>query len=155
MMKFSVAQWDKNKGRLLEDIRENLKEYNNCDYKFLVEKVVRFIFNDEDSEYGEGYSYKEITEIDNGDYQGTLLYMIPEDTYQPSESDYLLTYVGYGSCSGCDTLQSIQCWYDFEDEDKEQMIKDFFGLCLNIVQNTIKPFNYGWRGEEKYEQVSE
>lgn len=157
MMKFSVEQWDKNKDRLEKDIRENFSYYNDANYRDLVAKVVDLIFNGEGSgEYFDGkYDSESITEINNGDYQGTLLYMIPLDTYQPSEYDYLMTYVGYGSCSGCDTLQSIQMWsFDDEfEEDKEQFVKDMMGLCLHIVQNTIKPYNTGWREDDKFNTV--
>lgn len=158
MLKFCVEKWDKNKEKLENDIRNNLKAYNQFSYKELVEKAVSLILNDEESEYGDKWDSKNIIEIDHGDYQGTLLYMIPLDTYQPSESDYLMSYVGYGSCSGCDTLQSIQMWY-FDDEDtdedfdKEEFVKDMMRLCLDLVQNIVKPYNHGWREDEKYNHV--
>jgi hypothetical protein len=118
MLKFCVEQWDKNKGKLEQDIINNLKEYNDYSYKELIKKVVALVINDKDSDYGDDWDSEHITEIDNGDYQGTLLYMIPLKTYQPAEYDYLMTYVGYGSCSGCDTLQAIQMWY-WDDKDVE------------------------------------
>jgi hypothetical protein len=159
MLKFCVEQWDKNKDKLQKDIENNFAEYNNASYKDLVVKIVDVIFNDEDSDYGEKFDSKNITEVDNGDYQGTLLYIIPQDTYQPSESEYLMTYVGYGSCSGCDTLQAIQMWdYDveeIEDSKKEQFTNDMMSLCLHIVQNTIKPYNYGWRKDSKFVAVED
>lgn len=46
-----------------------------------------------------------ITSIDHGDYQGTIVYVIAEKGYQPST--YWYVTVSYGSCSGCDTFQSI------------------------------------------------
>lgn len=158
MIKFAVDQWDKNKKRLENNILNNLEAYNEFSYSELVGKVVDFIFNDEDSKYSDDeYDSKNITEIDNGDYQGTLLYLIPLKTYQPSEDGYLMTYVGYGSCSGCDTLQSIQMW-SFDDEDisddkKKKFVKDIMGLCLDLVQNTIKPYNNGWRNDSKYDAI--
>lgn len=95
---------------------------------------------------------KRITEIDNGDYQGTLLYVIPFDTYQPSEHDHLMTYVDYGSCSGCDTLQAIQCGHD--RKLTEAQVKNFMALCKDILTNTVRPFNNGWRHEEMFDQVT-
>ncbi len=159
MLKFCIEQWNKNKDKLRKDIEDNFAEYNNASYKDLVVKVVDIIFNDEDDYYGDKFDSENITEIDNGDYQGTLLYIIPQNTYQPSESEYLMTYVGYGSCSGCDTLQAIQMW-NFDDEgvsgdEKEQFIKDMLGLCLNLVQNTIKPYNYGWRKDDRFTVVED
>lgn len=160
MLKFCIEQWDKNKDKLQKDIENNFAEYNNASYKDLVVKVVDVIFNDEDNNYyDEKFDSKNIIEIDNGDYQGTLLYIIPQDTYQPSESEYLMTYVGYGSCSGCDTLQAIQMWSyddeDVEDGEKEQFTKDMMSLCLNLVQNTIKPYNYGWRKDDRFVVVED
>lgn len=156
MITFCVNQWDKNKDRLKSDIENNIKWYSQAEYADLVRKVVDFVFNDED-EYSTKYDSKNITEIDNGDYQGTLMYVIPEDSYQPSEDEYLMTYVGYGSCSGCDTLQSIQKWSYYEEdneeerkEEVEQFTKDVLDLCLHIVQNTIKPYNHGWREDERF-----
>jgi hypothetical protein len=159
MLKFCVEQWDKNKGKLEQDIINNLKEYNDYSYKELIKKVVALVINDKDSDYGDDWDSEHITEIDNGDYQGTLLYMIPLKTYQPAEYDYLMTYVGYGSCSGCDTLQAIQMWYwddkDVEQGKKVQFIRDMMSLCKDLVQNIIKPYNYGWRSDDKYIQIEE
>jgi hypothetical protein len=159
MLKFCVEQWDKNKGKLEQDIINNLKEYNDYSYKELIKKVVALVINDKDSDYGDDWDSEHITEIDNGDYQGTLLYMIPLKTYQPAEYDYLMTYVGYGSCSGCDTLQAIQMWFwddkDVEQGKKDQFIRDMMSLCKDLVQNIIKPYNYGWRSDDKYIQIEE
>lgn len=101
MIKYCLRKWEENKEKLEKSLLED-KSLNTCDYKHLVEKVVEVILNNGD---GKTWDVGNITEIDNGDYQGTLLYLIPEDTYQPSEYEYLMTYVGYGSCSGCDTFR--------------------------------------------------
>lgn len=159
MLKFCVDQWDKNKERLREDIETHMDYYNNASYKDLVAKVVDLIFNEEDNFIYDNLDSSKITEIDNGDYQGTLLYLIPYETYQPSEYEYLMTHVSYGSCSVCDTLQSIQMWGYYEDEieekDKEKFVNEIMNLCLHLVQNTIKPYNSGWRYDERFDIVSE
>jgi hypothetical protein len=72
-----------------------------------------------------------IHEIDDGDYQGTLVYVIAEKGYQPSE--YYYVKVSYGSCSGCDTLQHIESQHYFAD-DKKESIDDLMTLALHIVQ---------------------
>ena len=109
------------------------------------------VFNSGEDQTSRQLSIEEITEIDNGDYQGTLLYLIPFKTYQLSENEYLMTYVGYGSCSGCDTLQAIQ---DYSEKPlTEGQISDFMALCKDILTNTIKPYNHGWRETEDYNQV--
>lgn len=160
MLKFCVKQWSKNKDRLEKDIRANLALYNEFSYKDLVVKVVDLIFNDENEDDGWDvwrFDSEKITEIDNGDWQGTLLYLIPRDTYQPAAYEYLMTCVDYGSCGGCDTLQSIQSWCfdELNEEQKEDMVKQFMGLCLHIVQNTIRPYNNGWRKEDEFKHVEE
>lgn len=151
MLKYCVKQWDKNKNRLRSVLRqdENLRE---CSYTYLVKLVVDYIFNDEEDKYR--WDSKHITEIDNGNYQGTLLWMIPMDTYQPSEGDYLLTFVNYGSCCGCDTLQHIQAVMSYEDVD-ENDVKMFMNLCKDLVCNTVKPYNSGWRNEEMFDTMEE
>ena len=144
MIKYCKEQWMKNEGKLKEALlhREDL---NYCSYETLVKLVVDYILNDEEQD--ENWDSKNITVIDNGDYQGTELYLIPRNTYQPAEYDYLMTYVGYGSCSGCDTLQSIQC-----DEDN---IDDYMTLCRDLVFNMVKPYNNGWRNENLFDEVKE
>ena len=157
MIKFCVEKWDKNKEELEADILFNLEYYLECNYLELVQKVVHFIFNDgEESEiYTDKYNVEKITEIDNGDYQGTLLYLIPSDTYQPASYDYLLTYVEYGSCSGCDTLQNAQSGVRYGEGNVQEVVSDFMTLCLHLVQNTIKPYNTGWSHSEAFDVVKE
>jgi hypothetical protein len=153
MLKFCVEQWDKNKKKLEKHITENLWMWNEFEYKEVVEKVVEYIFNDDESDYSDAYDSENITQIDNGDYQGTLLYIIPRKTYQPSEDEYLMTFVGYGSCSGCDTLQSVQDVNEEDEKSKEGFVKDMMFLCLHIIQNTIKPYNYSYLKDDKYNEV--
>jgi len=150
MLKIIKEKWDKNESLLRETLTQN-DTLNRCSYLDLVKIAFAAIFNDEHTSGCEALDLDEITEIDNGDYQGTLLYLIPFKTYQPSEYEYIMTYVGYGSCSGCDTLQSIQ---GFEDkEPTENQIKEFMALCKDILTNSIKPYNGGWRKNEDYNQV--
>lgn len=80
-----------------------------------------------------------IHEIDDGDYQGTRLYLIAADDYQPG--DYWFVRVRYGSCSGCDTLEAIKSdygWWFGDDEPRppmsDQVATDLMTLCLHIVQ---------------------
>lgn len=77
---------------------------------------------------------KRIHQIDDGDYQGTLLFLIAAVGYQPSDYWYVKVY--YGSCSGCDTLQSIS-GYSGEPPSTQQA-KDYQTLALHIVQGLKK-----------------
>ena len=141
MIKYCIEKWDKNK-ELLRSALDNNKLLNHVlnkndddpleylEYKDLVKLTVMFIVNDENE-----WDVNKITEIDDGDYQGTLLYLIPEDTYQPNSSEYLMTFVEYGSCSGCDTLQAIQCFLD--TKGRNETIDDLMSLCKELICNMI------------------
>ena len=146
MLKIVVEKWWKNKKKL-EDAYRTKKGWNFCSYLDIVKETIDTILNDE----GNQWDIKHITEIDNGDYQGTYLYLIPANTYQPSADEYLMTYVYYGSCSGCDTLQAIQeGWSEILKEDQ---INDFMTLSLHLLENMIKPYNSGWHNNADYDQV--
>ena len=54
-----------------------------------------------------------------------------------------MTYIEYGSCSVCDTLQSIQCAYP-EELSLEEKMKDYMTLCKDIVMNIIHPYAGGY-----------
>ena len=150
MLKYCLEKWNANKDLLEAKLRKD-GSLNSCGYIHLVELVVDFILNPSADDY-EKWDSKHITVVDNGDYQGTQLFLIPIDTYQPSEYDYLMTYVGYGSCSGCDTLLNIQDWS--AEQLTERQIKDFMALCKDLVTNMIKPYNGGWRYQEEFEEVT-
>ena len=151
MLKYCRDKWNENKDKLEKALRE-ANNLNECEYKELVAMIVEYILNPGKDDYNT-YDPERITVIDNGDYQGTQLFMIPMDTYQPEEYEYLLTYAGYGSCSGCDTLLSIQDWGEGKLTDSQ--VKDFMKLCKDLVCNIVKPYNGGWREDDKFTEVSE
>lgn len=66
--------------------------------------------------------------VDDGDCQGTLVYLVPEKGYQPST--YWYVRVGYGSCSWCDTLLGIQDGGGAPEDRAD----DYMTLALHIVQ---------------------
>ena len=157
MIKYCIEKWDKNKDLLKSALNNNnllnhVLNKNDDDpledleYKDLVKLTVMFILNDENE-----WNTNKIKEIDDGNYQGTLLYLIPEDTYQPNSSEYLMTFVEYGSCSGCDTLQAIQCFLGVRNRDGS--IDDLMNLCKDLICNMIKPYNTGWRHDEKFDTI--
>lgn len=148
MIRIAAIQWDKNKDLLRERLATETG-LGYCSYLDLVKLTFDVIFNT-NTAFANVYGfYKEkwlnidrITEIDDGDYQGTFLFVIPFDTYQPSNYEYLMTSVCYGSCSGCDVLQNIQM--NVEGLLTVPQIADFMSLCKDLVCNAIKPYNYGW-----------
>ena len=151
MIKFCKDQWNANREHLEEALRGDT-QLNTCDYKYLLSLVVEHILNPGLLSFEQGWSARNITVIGDGDYQGTLMFLIPKACYQPSESEYLLTFVNYGSCSGCDTLMGIQ---DLDDvkPPTEQQLKDYMALCKALVENVVKPYNDGWREDERYNTV--
>lgn len=153
MIKYCYEKWDKNKGILESKLREMSSEkLNDIGYNSLLKLTVDSILND--SDYGPKWNTDKITTIDDGDYQGTFLFLIPEETYQPSAHEYLMTYIYYGSCSGCDTLQHIQSlWYN-DESVPEEAIKEFMMLCKDFIMNMVKPYNFGWRHEDTFDRVT-
>lgn len=88
---------------------------------------------------GEGDEYERpdperITAIDHGDYQGTQLFVIASNDYQPRTFWYVM--VSYGSCSSCDTLQGIRNYTDEPPTDEQA--SDYLTLALHIVQGLKK-----------------
>jgi hypothetical protein len=138
MIKDFVKAWDANKKRLSEHIASS-EQSNYSDYvsivKMLFEQVINpyLVANDMTP-----YNVDNLHEIDDGDYQGTLLYLIPKKTYQPSYYEYVATYVYYGSCSCCDTLQGIQCYGG--GLPNQDQVKEYVDLCLDILQQCKYPF---------------
>jgi hypothetical protein len=108
-------------------LRETFAAKHPDAYIDIVKAVVSVI--GEEGAYGEPDATR-IHQIDYGDYQGTLLFVVAAVGYQPS--DYWYVKVGYGSCSGCDTLEGIR---NYEDgpPTKEQ-VDAYMTLALHIVQ---------------------
>ena len=134
MIKEFVNQWDKNKKVLEEYFRTHKQEeYNKYlkIVKLLIQYVLNKGLNDDCDEIK--INPDTLTEIDFGDYQGTLIYVFAEDTYQPSTNETFYTSVAYGSCSGCDTLQAIQ-EYGLEEFPNEEQVEDYMKLSLDILQ---------------------
>ena len=156
MIKYALKKWDKNKDVLRNAIQQTEKDKRSVwNYNDIVKLVCRYIFNENATDKDPKINIGGITMIDNGCYQGTLLFMMPFDTYQPAEYEYLMTYVGYGSCSGCDTLQRIQLdemYYNVNSND--DLIDSYMALCKDLVSNTIRPYNTGWRNNRIFEPVN-
>lgn len=116
------------------DLRVIFAKEHPADYKAIVEAVVTLL-HDENAYVSP--DPERIVEIDHGDYQGTLVYIIGASGYQPSE--YWAVQVYYGSCSGCDTLQAIHQYSD--DPPNEKQIDDYMTLALHIVQGIKSIFD--------------
>ena len=149
MLNVCVKQWYENK-ELLKDALENDRDLEDREYKDLVKLVFKYVINPNlpDAESNGLWDYTRITEIDEGNYQGTLLYLIPRETYQPKFDDYLITCVDYGSCTVCDTLKNIRARAG--EVSKEKTIKSYLDLCRNIVQQITTPRGSRLENDENY-----
>jgi len=115
------------------EVRAQFAKKQPDNYAEIVKMVVGVI--GEDKDYADDNPDPErIHAIDDGDYQGTLLFVIGATGYQPN--DYWYVKVSYGSCSGCDTLEGIRSYDD--DPPTEEQINDYMALALHIVQGLKK-----------------
>ena len=144
MIKEFVDAWNANKDNLENYFRATIQdEYSTyCNIlKATIEKVIN-LYLSENARFpmSEGLTLSNVTEIDDGEYQGTLIFLIPFNTYQPDIEDYIVFSVYYGSCSVCDTLQSIQAMSRTDYWDSlpiEEQVKDYMRLALHMVQNAF------------------
>lgn len=151
MINIIKEQWDKNKELLRKQLETGMT-FNDCGYNDLVKLCFDTVYNNNLGHDLRPVDTGSITCIDDGDCRGTLLFIMPFciDDDRPSEYDYLMTYVGYGSCPGCDTLEEIQengRAFVLTDEQ----VTDFMALCKDILSNTIRPYNTGWRQTDLFD----
>ena len=125
MLKYCVDQWEKNKENLRKALEQFDFDKDYMGYKVLMSLIITHILENK-------WDSENFTTIDDGDYQGTLLFVIPERTYRPGAENYLMTYVGYGSCSCCDTMLAIL--------DSDTIVEDLMTLSLHMIQRMIRPF---------------
>jgi hypothetical protein len=130
MIQELVKQWEENKLKL-EEYFKTTKQEEYQSYEAIVRKIFEICINVSDSKY-DNFNLEKLHVIDDGDYQGTQLFIIPKDTYQPSAEDYVITDTYYGSCSGCDTLQAISS-YNY-DLPTDAQVKKYMTLALHLVQ---------------------
>lgn len=131
MVKEFCLTWEKNKEKLEKYFRTT-KQDEYYEYEDLVKLLFDIVINPSiESDYYR-FDTENILVIDDGDYQGTQVFILHRNVYQPSVEDYVYTNTYYGSCSGCDTLQGIH-GYESGLPDEEQ-VKDYMELCLHLLQ---------------------
>ena len=126
-----IQKWEENKSKL-EEYFKTTKQEEYQSYEAIVRKIFEICINVSDKKY-DNFNLDKLYVIDDGCYQGTQLFIIPKDTYQPNAEDYLVTDTYYGSCSGCDTLLAICCDQDDTVPNAEQL-KEYMTLALHLVQ---------------------
>lgn len=149
MIKYAVKKWDKN-SHYLRDVLMGLDKEQREDlfYDELMEMCVKYILNRDSDEF-EQYCEK-VTRILIGEYSGSILYVIaPKEDI--GVSGFLLSYIEYGSCSLCDTLENI-FW---KSRNMKEQVDGLMALCKDLVCNIVKPYNDGWRYEEEFATIQE
>lgn len=126
MIQRFVDRFMKNKAVLVEQFGKTHPK----NYATIVALVVGNITDELDDRNPEP-DPERVHQIDDGNYQGTLLFIIGATGYQPS--DYWSVKVDYGSCSGCDTLQAIHDRFGGKKPTSDQ-VEAYMTLALHIVQ---------------------
>ena len=108
-------------------LEARLKEEHPGTYEALVRLVMQAINPGKQSGFPDS---DRIVEIDHGDWQGTVVFVVGEAGYQPNT--YWYVRIDYGSCSACDTLQGIQGYDDNPPTDEQ--VRQYMTLALHIVQ---------------------
>lgn len=131
MIKEFVEKWDKNKGKLKEEIEKNVKKglvYSS--YEEIVIELFKKIINSNN----EKYDINNIDIIDNGNYSGSQIFILHKSKYSPDVSEYIYTYVYYGSCSTCDTLKSIYWDYEQGEISENETVSELMTIALHLLQ---------------------
>jgi hypothetical protein len=127
MIEAFVTKWEDRK----DVLRQQFAAAHPDSYQAIVKEVAKLMASD--NEY-DSPDPENIKELDFGHYQGSLVYVIPAGGYQPSDFWYVI--VGYGSCSGCDTLEAIRGYSD--DAPTPEQVGEYMTLALHIVQGLKK-----------------
>lgn len=128
MLKICRDNWYKHKGKLEERIKDDINK--RWTYEELFKLTVDTILEEKN------LNTENITIINDGEYQGTLIFIIYDAYYQPSPWQYYMTYIFYGSCSVCDTLQRV-----YDTEDGESKLEDLMYICKNFIENMTCPWD--------------
>lgn len=112
-------------------LRETWRAAPPKEYADIVKGVIKLI-HDADDETWRMPDPERVHQIDDGDYQGTLVFVIGATGYQPS--DYWYVRISYGSCSGCDTLQAIRDDGGWDEPPSDSQLDRYMTLSLHVVQ---------------------
>lgn len=133
MIKEFVAKFDAARPALLAQF----KAAHPAGYTAIVRAVVRVLHD------GYGTPNPErIHRIDDGDYRGTLLFVIVADGSRPSI--YWAVKIGYGSCSGCDTFAAIRgTGLNYNNAPTDEQAAQYLTLALHVVQGLREVCAFG------------
>lgn len=133
MLKQVVTQWDLNKKNLEKYFKETPQsEYSS--YEEILRQIIIHVLNDGTGSMN--LNPEEISVVDDGQYQGTQIFLFHINEYQPNVEDYYWTNNFYGSCSGCDALLRISMYEDGLPNDEQ--IEEYMYLSLQMIQKIKK-----------------
>ena len=144
MIKEFINAWNRNRYILASYFKtHNQNEYDS--YEKIVKLIFDVVINPEIMKnHGEpdsielrlnispAFDTDDILVIDNGNYQGTKIFVLHRKVSLPYLEDYIYTNTYYGSCSGCDTLMKINRYG--EGLPSEEQIKKYMTLCLHLME---------------------
>lgn len=125
-----VKLWEENKHKL-EEYFKTTKQEEYDSYETIIRKIFELCINVSDDYYN-NFNLESLHIIDDGNWEGTLIFIVPKNISLPDAEDYIVTDTYYGSCSGCDTLLSILSYS--EDLPSESQVKELMTLALHLVQ---------------------
>lgn len=153
MNRYAVDKWNNNKGHLRKALMGLSKEQKGkLDYSDLMVLCVKYILNvdaDEEEQYCE-----EVEMVLSGGYSGFYLFVIMPKEYRGEGGEVgrvLVSYAHYGSCALCDCLEGIQK----RAFDGEDVTDDLMALCKDLICDIVKPYNEGWRYDERFATIRE
>jgi hypothetical protein len=115
-----------------DQISSELKELDYPSYADLFRLAIKYITDPDDYDFEfPSPDPERITQLDWGDYQGTLLYVVAACGYQPST--FYTAVVDYGSYSGCDTRQAV-----LEADNPDTRAELLFDLIRNMISSMHK-----------------
>ena len=144
MVREFVEQWDKNKDKL-RDYFKTTPQTEYSSYKSILAQLLRLAVTH--NKAGEEWDLDAIMESKRHCYHGNFVFGF--NSAWDRASEFTVTYVGYGSCNGCDTLQRIQALSDKEDLPNEEQVNGYITLALHMVQKMRTPFDLSHKKEKE------
>ena len=92
ILKF-INQWEEKKHLL----KKSFEEEEPKSYEDIYERLFKIVITKPNSYYDD-WDWDRYKCIDDGNYQGDYIFILCDDSYQPSIYNYIFTNVSYGSC---------------------------------------------------------
>ena len=109
---------------------EQFSQEEPCSYEDIFRQTLKLMFDEKSYELPD---FERIHTIDDGDYQGTFVFIVASCSYQPST--YWATRVDYGSCSGCDTFQAYS-----DSGNPEKSAPEMVTMALHMIEEMKQIF---------------